>query len=223
MKLAIAEGLGNGFIFVGKKKPDPKAEIAPLNDETDLQRQETEAEASEEPVDPAWAKLMELVSRNEHFRLVTFDGLFWIDPFNGELISAPFDLEKAIEEHFREHTHWRKGRSLKATQLYLQRWLLWLEENKLKDQRFQQFTRQGFWFNPALKQPTPHITADMMGKSDQFIRRIAHELAKTPEADPHTMASLEELEVALGLRAATNTDDEEAAGEESGIRLTQSG
>ena len=91
------------------------------------------------PPDPRWEELMTEVAENHHFKLVTFDGLFWIDPFNGELISAPFDLDQAIQEHFSHRDHWRDGQALKAVQLYAQRWMLWFNEDRGADKRFQFF------------------------------------------------------------------------------------
>ena len=62
----------------------------------------------------------------------------------------------------------------------------------------------------------------MAGNDDYFYRRIAQELAQTPDKGLHECHSLEEIEVALGLRAPpAERRMKSAMG--SGIRLTQSG
>ncbi|TVR11223.1 MAG: hypothetical protein EA401_11320 [Planctomycetota bacterium] len=178
-------------------------------------------EEPEQPVDEAWQRLETAIESHPLFRLVTFDGLYWIDPFNGELVSAPFDLEDTVRSHFQEHDHWRGSRTRSAVQLYSQRWLRWLEEELDNDPRFQLFTDDGQWFNPHSKEASESISSEMLDRRGHFIKRIAQELAQSPEASPHEMDSLEELEVILGRRAPPPKQEDEP-GQKSGIRLAQS-
>ncbi|TVR47006.1 MAG: hypothetical protein EA402_01930 [Planctomycetota bacterium] len=196
----------------GRKKDNDQLPVEP--DFTEIQ--------PEEVVDEAWQRLEVAIGGHPLFRLMTFDGLYWIDPFNGELVSAPFDLEDTIREHFRSHEHWRGGRTRSPIQLYAQRWLLWLEEDQGRDPRFTLFTEEGRWFNPCERRASESISSEMAARSGHFLRRIAQELAQNPENSPHTMPKLEALEVDLGLREPPPEEVVET-GHGSGIRQTQAG
>ena len=78
----------------------------------------------------------------------------WIDPFNAQLVDAPFDLDAAIQDILRRMTIGEAIDHSKALQLYSQRWMLWFNENNGRDQRFKFFTANGAWFNPLLRQPS---------------------------------------------------------------------
>lgn len=200
-----------------KKTEDQAAQEASLRELAQAQAEEQE---DAQPVDEAWQRLETAIESHPLFRLVTFDGLYWIDPFNGELVSAPFDLEDTVRGHFRENEHWRGNRTRSPVQLYSQRWLGWLEEELDNDKRFHLFTDDGKWFNPHTKEASESITTEMLDRRGHFIKRIAQELAQFPDASPHEMDSLEELEVALGRRAPPQPAEE--TGQKSGIRLSQS-
>ena len=83
------------------------------------------------------------------------------------------------------------------------------------------FTHNGFWFNPLSRQASTSITRAMHHNKDHFYRRIAQELAQNGEHSLHHCPSLEDIEIALGLREPPAPSADEA-GMGSGIRLTQS-
>ena len=77
-----------------------------------------------------WTQLLTLMDNDPHFRYVTFDGMFWVDPFAGRLVYAPMNVRDAIVKHFRQHNHLEK-RCFKASATSAHHRLAALLETKL--------------------------------------------------------------------------------------------
>ena len=161
------------------------------------QRVETEPE-----IDPAverermlrrtqWKRLQQHLADNPLFGQTTFDGLFWIDPFTGQKINAPFDWLTTAKEYFSNAEHWRRGKTQSMADLRLIKWNHHLNEHFWNDDRFRLFLPNGVWFNPFTDAPEITIRKDGSVISRGCIGEIARILADLPQADPGRLSSLQ--------------------------------
>lgn len=164
-------------------------------------RQKTEAEPQ---IDPAierermlrrtqWKRLQQHLSDNPLFGQTTFDGLFWIDPFTGQKINAPFDWITTAKEYFGNSEHWRKGKTQSMADLRFIKWNHHLNEHFWNDERFRLFMEDGRWFNPFTRKVVDHIRKDGSVISRGTIGEIGRTLAAIPQAEPARLPSLESL------------------------------
>ncbi|TVR44205.1 MAG: hypothetical protein EA402_07575 [Planctomycetota bacterium] len=140
-----------------------------------------------------WKRLQQHLSDNPLFGQTTFDGLFWIDPFTGQKINAPFDWLTTAKEYFGTSEHWRKGKTLSMADLRHIKWSHHLNENFWNDERYRLFLDNGLWFNPFSRQVDQQIRKDGSVISRGTIGEIARTLAAMPQADPTRLTSLEVL------------------------------
>jgi serine/threonine protein kinase len=107
------------------------------------------------------ARLRQQIATNPAWRVLTIDGLNWIDPFTGTLVPAPFGLDEPALAWLLQQRPWVHGqRSVdpKAlADLQAIRWIHWLKTH-LPDPEYswlRQFMPDGSWLNP--------FTADLVG------------------------------------------------------------
>ncbi len=67
--------------------------------------------------------------QDSRFQVLTFDKLNWINPYTGQIVSVPFDTEKAISDYLLQQP-WKSGKEplplLKLTQI---EWIHYLMRN----------------------------------------------------------------------------------------------
>jgi serine phosphatase RsbU (regulator of sigma subunit) len=141
-----------------------------------------------------WKKLLEYIDTHPLFKLLSFDGLCWVDPFKGELVSAPFDLEATVRKYLAKHQHWKTDKLKSPLQLRHLIWAQYLQDNLDTDKRFVLFQSDGLWYNPWSKTRSPKVTLAMFSNRKQFIKAAAQELAQFEDANPRTMLKLDRLE-----------------------------
>lgn len=94
-------------------------------------------------------KLRRLLDEHPAFQVLTVDGLNWIDPFSGGLVSAPFEVRDTALAWLLEHQPWRKHAEPHSTdRVHILRWIYHLREAVPNDARYRHFLSGGRWLNP---------------------------------------------------------------------------
>ena len=134
------------------------------------------------------ARLRQQIATNPAWRVLTLDGLNWIDPFTGTLIPAPFGLEEPALAWLRQQQPWlRDHRSIDPKPLAdLQsiRWVHWLKTH-LPDPEFgwlRQFLADGSWLNPFTGEPVNDIERENGRMTMDTVRQLAAVLRDCPAA-----------------------------------------
>ncbi len=134
------------------------------------------------------ARLRQQIATNPAWRVLTIDGLNWIDPFTGNLVPAPFGLEEPALAWLRQQQPWlREHRSLDPKPLAdLQsiRWVHWLKTH-LPDPEFgwlRQFLADGRWLNPFTGEPIDGIDRENGRMTMDTVRQLAVVLRDCPAA-----------------------------------------
>jgi len=119
------------------------------------------------------------------FRVVTHEGLAWIDPYTGTAVPAPFGFEENALAWLLEHHPWTAGRVPKTlAEMQGLRWFLWLKNALVNPELawVRQFLPDGRWLNPFdgrfianIERPDGQITVETA-------RRMAMVLRDTPQA-----------------------------------------
>lgn len=143
--------------------------------------------AAERAAAQRWAVLERCIREHRAFQYTTFDGVYWIDPFNGSLVMAPFDRETAIRDHFAKCDHWHDGKLLDERVLRGVRWRHYLVENLATDGRFRRFDDHGRWVDPWSGEICPRIRLEMVRTPVKFRAAVAAQLAKHHDADPRLL------------------------------------
>lgn len=141
-----------------------------------------------------WKKLLECLDEHPSFKIMTFDGVCWVDPFTGNLVQAPFEMRETVEAHLAKNQFWKSAKLRSAASLRLLVWEKYFAENLETDQRFHLFQTNDLWWNPWTKKPVSGITVKVFNDDRRrFSRLIAEEMAKSETANPHKIESLEKL------------------------------
>jgi hypothetical protein len=175
-------------------------------------------------VDEAWQRLEELIKSHPLFRMTTFDGLSWIDPFTTDLVSAPFDLEDTVLAYFRKNEHWRGGKTRTAVQLRALRWQRYMQEDGADDPRLGLFEESGRWYNPWTRQASTSLDRRQQQRgAEWFAKRVSLELAQSPDATPHDMLDFQTLKDGVGkvMQTIPEPEPKAEAGSGSGIRTLE--
>ena len=139
-----------------------------------------------------WARLCDFIDRFEHFRIVSFDGLYWADPYAGRLVRCGTDLSTFIADYYRKNAHWRRARAKSRSYLRGLVWIHHLRQHVFSDPRYQLFDHEGRWFNPVTQKFSLYIRRALDRKS--FLRHIAEEMLVYPDSTPNDMPGLAVLQ-----------------------------
>jgi len=201
------------FGFKKKKKDDDKA------DPDRASQVGAEGAEDEEPIDlpegiepkdaNKWRKLLKYLDENPLFSLATFDGLYWLDPFKAEFVSAPFDVKDTVKSYFAVNHHWMKSKLKPGIQLRAKIWLEYLKDNINLDQRYTLFRDDGAWFNPWTCESDPEIRMEHQREPKAFMKKLALKLAKDEDARPEKMRKLEVLQQKMAGVEVPDEDEEE--------------
>lgn len=82
------------------------------------------------------------------FKVLTVDRLNWINPYSGDLISAPFDYRESAREVLRREQPWEHSRPMTLRQIQALRWSHFLRANVRDEARLRYFHPGGEWLNP---------------------------------------------------------------------------
>jgi serine phosphatase RsbU (regulator of sigma subunit) len=133
---------------------------------------------------PDW--LMQSLSKDAAFRVLTMDGLGWIDPYTGQVVAAPFGHQDVAMRHLAATKPWLSLKPKPLKDLLYTRWLTYLQGNLEFIEHLRIF-KQGLWLNPytgqwiaGVRLHDNHITAET-------IDDIARTLGKCEEAQSGKM------------------------------------
>lgn len=134
------------------------------------------------------AKLRHQLANDPAFRIVTVDGLNWIDPYSGTVVPAPFGHEEPAVAWLRQHQPWKRdGQEIAAkplAELQFVRWVHYLKAH-LPDPELgwlRQFLPDGRWLNPFTGQPVAGIVRDNGKITMDTVRQLAAVLRDCPPA-----------------------------------------
>ena len=159
----------------------------------------------------AWTQLLTLMDNDPHFRYVTFDGMFWVDPFAGRLVYAPMNVRDAIVKHFRQHNHWKKGVLKPRRHLHTIVWLHYLKQHWPDDRRFLLFDTEGHWLNPLTKERHHSLTRALFLRDEsRFRKHVAATMANEPSSEINSIDSISVMLDELHARGVHLFVDEDA-------------
>ncbi len=133
-------------------------------------------------------RLKQQLAGNPAWRVLTVDGLNWIDPFTGTVVPAPFGQEEPALAWLRQHRPWqRDGQEVEPkslAELNFTRWVHWLKA-RLPDAEhgwLRQFLPDGRWLNPFTGEPVAGIVRDNGRMTIDTVRQLAAVLRDCPPA-----------------------------------------
>ena len=133
-------------------------------------------------------RLKQQLAGNPAWRVLTVDGLNWIDPFTGTVVPAPFGHEEPALAWLRQHRPWqRDGQEVEPkplAELNFTRWVHWLKI-RLPDAEhgwLRQFLPDGRWLNPFTGEPISGIVRDNGRMTIDTVRQLAAVLRDCPPA-----------------------------------------
>jgi hypothetical protein len=138
----------------------------------------------------------QLATRPE-FRVLTVDGLSWIDPYDGAVVSAPFGFEDVALERLVERHPWESGAVPRPLPEVLAiRWAVHLRAQGDQEPRLRMATKDGRWLNPYSGALVP-LPDGIAGNPGRLVDFVARELASYPGAAAATMKPRSELDAIL--------------------------
>ncbi len=133
-------------------------------------------------------RLKQQLAGNPGWRILTVDGLNWIDPFTGTVVPAPFGFEEPALAWLRQHRPWqREGLQVEPkslAELHFTRWVHWLKA-RLPDPEhswLRQFLPDGRWLNPFTGDTVSGIVRDNGRLTIDTVRQLAAVLRDCPAA-----------------------------------------
>ncbi len=139
---------------------------------------------------PSW--LTEFIATNPAFRVLTVDGVCWIDPYTGSMIQAPFGFEEVARRHLAATQPWKKGPPRRLEDVFKIRWMQHLRANIEFLPNLRIFA-QGFWLNPYTGRWVGGIPLEHGRIGLPTLDFLAGVLAECPEA--RAMRTLNESEI----------------------------
>jgi hypothetical protein len=138
-------------------------------------------------------KLEKALATEPAFKVMTVDGINWICPYTGTLVSAAFGYIEPAREYLVAAQPWLKAKPKTADELLTYRWVLHLKNSLEMEPNLRIFSGDGRWLNPftglyvKLSRKDQSITEEM-------IQELAGILAKTPQAQTGRMLDRAKLE-----------------------------
>jgi serine phosphatase RsbU (regulator of sigma subunit) len=143
---------------------------------------------------PDW--LMTSLERDAAFRVLTMDGLGWIDPYTGQVVPAPFGHQEVAMRHLAANKPWLTLKPKPLKDLLHQRWLHYLRRHLEFVEQLRVF-KQGLWLNPYTGQWIGGITLEDNRITAATIDDLARVLGKCVEAQSGKMLEKFRLDVLI--------------------------
>jgi serine phosphatase RsbU (regulator of sigma subunit) len=140
---------------------------------------------------PGW--LYHAIQNDPAFRVLTMDGVNWIDPFTGTIIPAPFGYEDVANKHLLKHKPWTRMQPKPLTELLILRWFHYLREN-LEFVPYLRVFNHGMWLNPYIGQWVSGIPLENDKVTLRSIEAMATHLAHCGEAQMGKMIETYKLD-----------------------------
>lgn len=133
---------------------------------------------------PDW--LMQSLNKDAAFRVLTMDGLGWIDPYTGQVVSAPFGHQEVAIRHLAATKPWLSLKPKPLKDLLYARWLHYLRHNLEFIEHLRIF-KQGLWLNPYTGQWIAGVRLEDNRITATTIDDLARTLGKCDEAQSGKM------------------------------------
>ncbi len=159
---------------------------------------------------PTW--VAESLASDPAFRVLTMDGVNWIDPYTGESIPAPFGHQEVATKHLLERRPWLGHKPKPLAELLTLRWLHYLRAHIEFVENLRIF-RHGIWLNPYNGAWEAGITLVDRQVSGRTLEDMARILGSCPEAQSGKMLEKHRLDILVAGgppqgRVATEAGDE---------------
>ncbi len=120
-----------------------------------------------------------LLLNDPAFRVLTVDGLAWLDPYTGMRIAAPLGYLDPATAYLLANEPWTHGKPGAVADLHRLRWRLYLAEQLEGESRLRLFGPDGRWLNPfTLAWVALPTRADLI--TPQVVEEMATALAHSP-------------------------------------------
>ncbi len=133
---------------------------------------------------PDW--LVQSLAKDAAFRVLTMDGLGWIDPYTGQVVAAPFGHQEVAMRHLAANKPWLSLKPKALKDLLYQRWLHYLRHHLEFIEQLRIF-KQGLWLNPYTGQWIGGIALEGNRITAATIDDLARTLGKCDEAQSGKM------------------------------------
>jgi hypothetical protein len=138
--------------------------------------------------------VLDRISGDPLFQLMTADRTHWICPYTGRAISAPNGRTEAARTWLEQSGVWRNLEPLSARRLQIERWRHHITSLLAHEPRLRLFSRQGRgWLNPYTGELVPDVDLIDGQFAPKTVTRMAEVLANCPEASG-PMLSEEEIQ-----------------------------
>ena len=141
---------------------------------------------------PDW--LVQSLNKDAAFRVLTMDGLGWIDPYTGEVVTAPFGHQEVAPRHLAATKPWLQLKPKPLKDLLYLRWLHYLRQNLEFIEHLRIF-KQGLWLNPYTGQWIAGVRLEENHITANTIDDLARTLGKCEEAQSGKMLEKFRLDV----------------------------
>lgn len=159
---------------------------------------------------PGW--LYHAIQNDPAFRVLTMDGVNWIDPYTGTIIPAPFGYEDEAKKWLLKHKPWSRLKPKPLDELLVLRWFHYLREN-LEFVPSLRIFNAGMWLNPYNGEWLPGIPLEKDKVTLRSIEEMARHLAHCKPAQTGKMIESWKIDrlVADGPRVRPRTGGADAA------------
>jgi hypothetical protein len=138
------------------------------------------------PADALPEAIRDALANDAAFRVLTMDGLGWIDPYTGQVLATPFGHEQEAVAYFTRQQPWTSLRPKPLGELLALRWLHYLRAN-LEFVEALRIFKDDCWLNPYTGEwetSVPLFEGRMVGDT---VDAMARTLAACPEAQSGRM------------------------------------
>ncbi len=149
------------------------------------------AKSGRRPLSP---DVLQMLERDERFRVMSMDQQFWIDPYTAQAVPASLGRLISAREYLVETGIWRDRDPLPLTQLNYERWRFDLVRLVPNEPRLRIFSRDGRgWLNPWTGNLTTEVERDDGKVTPRTFMQMARHLANCPEAQKGPMLDQQTL------------------------------
>lgn len=141
---------------------------------------------------PAW--LSQALAKDPAFRVLTMDGVGWIDPYTGAVVPAPFGHTEVAARHLLGSRPWNHAKPKALKDLLYLRWVHYLRAH-LEFVEALRIFKHGMWLNPYTGEWVAGVTLVKNEITLATIEDLARELGGCHEAQSGKMLEKYRLDI----------------------------
>ncbi len=138
-------------------------------------------------------KLEKALATEPSFKVMTVDGINWICPYTGTLVSAAFGYIEPAREYLVAAQPWMKAKPKTVEEMHVFRWVLHLKHSLEMEPNLRIFSGDGRWLNPYTGMYV-RLSRKDQSITEEMIQELAGILAKCPQAQNGRMLDRIKLE-----------------------------